>query len=322
MFQALMNIWYQFGEYYPPKSKFSVDDVPDLTGKVALVTGGYSGIGKVVAKYLLLHNATVYIAGRSQNKAGEAIEELKQITQNDKIRFLPLDLGDLISVKEAAEQFLQSGDRLDMLYNNAGVAFLPLHQLTKQGYDITFGTNVIGPAYFTILLIPALISSAKTAKDGKVRLINVSSAGHWIAPKGGVDWTTVVGSNPERLNTLTLVSAYTQSKWANIVFSNELARRYGNQGIVCTSLSPGIIRTELTRHEQGKSRSAGLPNFDADPEGALTALYAGTSPETLDMGGRYFRPFARVGVARKDTNDEELCRKMWEFVEQAAKQIA
>ncbi|KZO94649.1 NAD(P)-binding protein [Calocera viscosa TUFC12733] len=324
MFQGLWNVWYQIREIYPPTPKWGVDDIPDQTGKVALVTGGYAGIGKLIAKYLLLKNATVYIAGRSQKKAEEAIDELKQITKSDKIHFLSLDLSDLVNVKKTAEEFRKSGERIDMLFNNAGIMIPPMDQLTKQGYDLTWGTNVVGPSYFTILLLPVLLSSAKTAPDGKVRVINVASNANWFAPKGGILWDTLEGSNPERVKKGSPESAYSQSKWANIVFSNELAKRYGSQGIVSTAVNPGSVRTEVNRHAAPWTKwfLETVIQSAPDPLGALTPLYAGTSPEAADLGGRYFWPWARVGIPRKDTNDEAQWKRVWEFVEEAAKRVA
>jgi len=323
MFQYILNFWYQLREIYPPTPKFSVNDVPDQTGKVAVVTGGYTGIGKLISKYLLMRNATVYIAGRSQSKAEEAIADLKRLTQNEKVHFLSLDLGDLVSVKKAAEEFRKSGERIDMLYNNAGIMIPPIEQLTKQGYDLTFGTNLIGPSYFTMLLLPVLLSSAKTAPEGKVRVINVASNANWFAPKGGIDWDTLSGSNPLRAKKASPEAAYTQSKWANIAFSNELHKRYGSQGIVSTALNPGSLRTEVNRHASPVQKWV-LENViqsKPDPLGALTPLYAGTSPETLDMGGKYFWPWAREGIPRVDLKDETQWRRVWEFVEEAAKLV-
>ncbi|KZT60045.1 NAD(P)-binding protein [Calocera cornea HHB12733] len=324
MFQSLWNIWYQIREIYPPTSKWGVEDIPDLTGKVALITGGYGGIGKLIAKYALQRNATVYIAGRSQKKAEEAIADLKQITKNDKIHFLQLDLGDLASVKQAAAEFRSSGERLDILFNNAGVMIPPIEQLTKQGYDLTWGTNVIGPSYFTMLLIPVLLQSAQSTPEGKVRVINVASNASWFAPKDGILWDTLKGTDPNRTKKLTPETAYAQSKWGNIAFSNELAKRYGPQGIVSIAVNPGSVRTEANRHASPGTKwfLEHIIQGAADPLGALTPLYAGTSPEALNMGGAYFWPWARVGIPRADTRDEKQWRRVWENVEEAAKLVA
>ncbi|KAJ7352040.1 hypothetical protein DFH08DRAFT_693367, partial [Mycena albidolilacea] len=128
---------------FPPKSKFSVDDLPDLSGQVIIVTGANIGVGKETVKALLQHNAKVYLAARSPEKAKEAIDDLKSQTGKE-AEFLQLDLADLHSVKRAVEKFTEKETRLDVLFNNGGVMGPPIEQLTAQGYDLTFGTNVLG----------------------------------------------------------------------------------------------------------------------------------------------------------------------------------
>ncbi|KAF5315260.1 hypothetical protein D9619_006955 [Psilocybe cf. subviscida] len=169
---VLMSLWTQS---FPPKSKFTPDDIPDLSGKVIIVTGANTGIGKETAKALLAHNAKVYIAARSAEKAAQAIADLKTETNREAI-FLKLDLGDLKSVKEAAQEFNSKEQELHVLFNNAGVMTPPIDNLTAQGYDLQFGTNVLGHFYFTKLLIPALLAGAKSTQDGKARVVNTSSS--------------------------------------------------------------------------------------------------------------------------------------------------
>jgi len=132
---------------FPPASHFTVKDIPDLSGKVIIVTGANTGIGKETAKALLSHNAKVYIAARSKEKAEQAIADLKDQTGKEAI-FLKLDLSDLNSVKAAAEEFQSQEKALHVLFNNAGVMMPPMDQLTTQGYDLQIGTNTLGPFYF------------------------------------------------------------------------------------------------------------------------------------------------------------------------------
>ncbi|EJU01290.1 NADP-binding protein [Dacryopinax primogenitus] len=315
MFECITNLWYVLCEINPPAPKWLVDDVSDQTGKVALITGGYSGIGKLVAKYLLKKNATVYIG---------AVNELKELTGNDKVHFLLVDLSDLESVKQAAVKFRATGERLDQLYNNAGVYLAPMDQLTKQGYDLAFGTNTFAHACLTMLLLPVLVSSAKTAPDGQVRVINVSSSAQWFAPRGGVDWRTIPGTAPERAKRLTPFLAYAQSKRAQIAFSNELAKRYRKDGIVSIALHPGSVPSGLPRRATPWQRW-GLETFilqkEADPLGALTPLYAGTSVEAGAMGGEYLGPWARVWRARQDLEDERAWVKVWTYCEAVVKEF-
>ncbi|KZO92792.1 hypothetical protein CALVIDRAFT_295035 [Calocera viscosa TUFC12733] len=122
----------------------------------------------------------------------------------------------------------------------------PMSQLTKQGFDLQFGTNVFGHAYLTMLLLPTLLATAQASPPGSVRVINDSSQVHMGAGRGGIDYDTLKpGPGRDKMGSML---AYNQSKWGNVVFAKELARRYGAQGIVSTSLNPGAIRTEIFRH--------------------------------------------------------------------------
>jgi len=290
--------------------------MPDLTGKVAIVTGGNTGIGKVTCKHLLLHNARVYMASRSSQKAEAAIAELKATTGKEDVHFLQLDLADLEAVKQSAAEFRSKESRLDMLYNNGGVMHSPMNMLTKQGFDLQFGTNVIGHAYFTKLLLPTLLETAKTAPDGKARVINVSSNGHVGAPKGGIIWDALK-DGPVRNKKLNRITAYFQSKWGNVVFAKELARRYADQSVVSTALNPGAINTELYRHiPRWAGAILNLFLSAPDPNGALTQLYAGTAPEAAGADGKYFIPWARPGAPRKDTEDEAVGKKLWDYIDE------
>lgn len=127
----------------PPKATFFVEQIPDLTGKVAIVTGANSGIGKETAKVLLAHGAKVYIAARNQAASQEAIRQLKQETGNEAI-FLKLDLSDLKAIKASAKEFLSKETQLHILLNNAGVMVPSIELVTADGYDLQFGTNVLG----------------------------------------------------------------------------------------------------------------------------------------------------------------------------------
>lgn len=255
-------------------------------------------MGKETAKVLLQHNATVYIACRSSDKAKVAIEELKALTRVGGIHSIIMDLSDLPSVKAGVDEFLKfvlrstssqtefrdqvlnaqltrthdnrHEKRLDTLFNSAGVMWCPMDFLTKHGHDMQFGTNVLGHFYLTQLLLPTLISSAKSSTDGHARVVNVSSNGHWTAPtltQGGPILYDTLSDGPSRRQ-LSPADLYNQSKavcgpltllkvilqdlqelWTNcrlhehqgnVLFSKALARKYGFQGMVSTSLNPGL----------------------------------------------------------------------------------
>jgi len=312
----------QWQQMFPPKPTWSVDDIPDLSGKVALVTGGNAGLGRLTAKYLALHNATVYLGSRTAQKGEEAAASLSAETGNQNIHCLPMDLSDLESVAWAVEEFGKREERLDMLFCNAGTMGAPLEMLTKQGLDLTFGTGFVGHAYLTILLLPVLLASAKTAPDGKVRVINVSSNANAWAPSGGVDWPTITDT-PARKERATPMLMHSQTKWAIACFTRELDRRYASQGLVATALNPGNTRTGVNRNTPPVTKWVldNVLGYEPDPLGVLTQLWAGTAPETAQMGGAFFWPWARVGYAREDTGDPRLGGELWEFVQEQGRKV-
>ncbi|KAH0836337.1 hypothetical protein J3R83DRAFT_7889 [Lanmaoa asiatica] len=341
-------------EAFPSKPTFKVQDIPDLTGKVIIVTGASTGIGKETARVLLAHGARVYIAARNRAQSEDTIRQLKQETGNEAV-FLNLDLANLKAVKAAAEEFLRSVQK-KTVGSGSGVMFPPIERLTADGYDLQFGTNVLGtlfPAqgilptiptlrtghhYFTKLLLPTMIATAKTTSDGKTRVVTTSSSGHlW----GHLDFDTFKDS-PERRKRDTN-ALYCQSKFVrpnaplfrdglnltreherqgNVVVALELARQYGDQGIVSTSLNPGNIKSDLQRH---------LPRFVQTiinhailydtSYGALSQLYAGTMPEAAALGGKYLVPWARVSTPLKETQDPELGKKLWDWLEEQVKDV-
>ncbi|KAI5115554.1 hypothetical protein M0805_001883 [Coniferiporia weirii] len=307
-----------YSQARPPKPKFSVDDIPDLSGKVVIVTGGYAGIGKETVLALLRKNAKVYIAARSRSKAEATIAELKEKTGKEAL-FLELDLASLKSVKKAAGEYRSKESQLHILFNNGGVMVPPVDQLTSDGYDLQFGTNCLGHFYFTQLLLPSLVETAKSAPEKHVRVITTSSSGHHVHGPG-IKWETLKGTSAARTKYGT-IRLYGQSKYGNVVVARELARRYGDQGIISISLNPGNLKTELQRHVSSlQLRIMNLMMYPA-PLGALTQLWAGTMPETAEYNGKYLIPWARLGEPRKDTQDPETGVKLWEWLEEQVKDV-
>jgi len=309
------NLFSIIAESFPPQPIFTVDDIPDLSGQIIIVTGGNTGIGKETVKELLNHDAKVYLAARNQEKAFAAIKELSEVTGKEAI-FLKLDLSDLKGIKAAAEEFLSKETQLHVLFNNAGVMVPPVEQLTADGYDLQFGTNVLGHFYFTKLLLPTLIATAKTSSDGKARVVNTSSLGHIF---NGVNFNTLKDS-PTRRRTLTQV-LYHQSKRGNVIYATELARRYGDQGIVSTSLNPGNISTDLQRHAGVVTRLITEIITYQPKYGALTQLWAGTAPWGATMNGKYLRPWARLGYPHPDSQDPELGKQLWTWLEEQVENV-
>ncbi|KAI2827430.1 hypothetical protein CBS63078_10526 [Aspergillus niger] len=224
------------------KDLLSAIAIPELTGKVVIVTGGHTGLGFGTSIELARHGARVYIASRSQSRFEHARRDI--IAECSKrevdVRFLNLDLFSMSSVRQAAEQFVRQESRLHLLVNNAGVGdpgltgplvkeFLSLLQL---GY-----VNYIGHFLFTSLLLPTLQQTAAEAADkGSVRILNVSSDGHAkLAPKEGIVFSDM------NMKAYSVWARYGHSKLANVLHSRELAKRYPD--ILALSVHPGTVKT-------------------------------------------------------------------------------
>ncbi|KAF7314437.1 NAD(P)-binding protein [Mycena kentingensis (nom. inval.)] len=320
---------------FPPTSKFSVDHIPDLTGQVIIVTGATSGAGYETAKALLQHNAKVYLAVRSEEKAKAAIASLKEETGSAAL-FLNLDLSDLKSVKRAAEEFQQKEPKLHVLFNNAGVMvrtlrlhllvsiipqFPPRKQVTAQGYDLQWGTNVLGHYYLTTLLLPTLLATAPTTPSKTARVINTSSFVAYMThlASGKIDLNTLKdGPARKKMDFFTL---YAQSKLGNVVFTNELVRRYGDQGIVSVSVNPGNLKTELLRHMPSILRTMADAFCYHSSFGALTQLWAGTTETGPALTGKFLAPWAREGPMPAGGDDLELGKAVWVWLEEQVEKV-
>jgi len=304
-----------YDQSFPPKPTWGVDDIPDLSGKVVIVTGGNAGVGKETIRALLSKNAKVYMASRNKEKADAAISELKETTGNNAI-FLPLDLADFTSIQRAVEIYRSQETQLHILFNNGGVMIPPIEQLTADGYDLQFGTNVLGHYYFTQLLLPILQHTATLSPNEKARIVITSSSGAMFTSQ--IHWDTLKDSPArKKLGTQNL---YIQSKFGNVVWAQELARRYADSGIVTTSCNPGNLKSDLQRHMSCVQKS--LVNFMLYPApfGALTQLWAGTSPEGADFNGKYLIPWAREGEIPKGADDPEIGKKLWDWLEEQVRE--
>ncbi|KAK0201385.1 hypothetical protein DFS33DRAFT_1375046 [Desarmillaria ectypa] len=278
---------------WPPKSKFSVDDIPELSGKVVIVTGGNTGVGFETAKAILPHNAKVYVACRNEAKANAAIEKLRETTGKDAL-YLPLNLASLKSIQAAASTFLSKEKELHILFNNAGVMEPDIAELTIEGYDLTIGVNVLGRYH--------RMSSGGTIK---ARVVNTASVASELTSK--LDYEAFRdGPVRRKLGTEPL---YFQSKFANLVYSTEFSRRYGEQ-IVSSCVNPSNIATELQRTLRGLKGFMVSRILYPAPFGSLTQLYAGTS---------YFVPWARLWKPIPASQDVETGKQLWDWLEEQVK---
>ncbi|KAI4944887.1 hypothetical protein J4E91_008231 [Alternaria rosae] len=314
----------RFSQFFPPAPSFTETSLPNLSGKVYIVTGASAGIGKELSRLLYTHNAIVYIAARSAEKAHAAISWIKEACPESKgtLHYLHLDLDDLSGIKASAESFLAKESRLDVLFNNAGVMVPPVGSTTKQGYELQLGTNCVAPFLFTKLLTPILLETAKKEAKGSVRVIWVSSiASQMSAPSGGVDM-----SNLEYKKDVNNWTKYGTSKGGNVFHALEFQRKYGSEGVVSVALNPGNLKSELGRNMNPVHHF--FANFMLYPtvNGAYTELFAGFAPDAAKLKtGEWVMPFGRVGTLRKDYWSEtgkKTARAFWEWSEKQVEQYA
>ena len=263
----------------------------DLTGQVIIITGSSAGIGKETARVLAYMNPTIIMACRSEEKTLPVIEEIQKESLNDKVIFMKLDLGDLKSIKAFTEEFKSKYTTLNVLINNAGVTHSD-RKLTKDGFEAVFGTNHLGHFYLTELLIDVLKKSAPS------RIINVSSKLHEGAK---MNWEDLMYEK-----SYSMLPVYNQSKLANVLFSKELQRRYGEYGIKTVSLHPGVIQTELNRDFATKWYGKiflGIFNLFSGTalEGAQTTLYCTLEDhEKLQAGAKESIKILKTKLSKKD----------------------
>lgn len=253
---------------------WTASDIPDQTGRTAVVTGANSGLGLITARELARRGAQVVLACRSETRGAEAAERIQAQAPGAYVRVAPLDLADLTSIRAFAAG--HKGDRLDLLINNAGVMALP-HGRTADGFETQFGINHLGHFALTGLLLPKLLAAGPGA-----RVVTVSSFMHLL---GTVD--------PRDLNMERKYrrwAAYARSKSANLLFTHELAHRLRAAGahLVAAAAHPGYAATNLMsvapkmegRRAKQRFMEIGNRYFAQSPEqGALPTLYAATGPD-------------------------------------------
>ncbi|WGX94286.1 SDR family oxidoreductase [Nocardioides sp. L-11A] len=268
----------------------------DLHDMTFLVTGANTGIGKETVRGLAGRGARVVLAGRSEERTRAAIREIAAETGNTALDFLPLDLGDLASVRAAAASFLGSGERLDVLINNAGLA--GKRGMSASGFELAFGTNHVGPFLFTELLRDHI------AATGPGRIVNVASTGHYRAK--GIDWEAVRRPSVTR----TAFDEYCVSKLANVLHARELGRRLQGTGVTTYALHPGAIASDVWREVPFGLRHAMKLFMKSPADGARTSLYCATSPDLARDTGRYYDDRREKEPSRVVT--DELAAELWE----------
>jgi NAD(P)-dependent dehydrogenase (short-subunit alcohol dehydrogenase family) len=269
---------------------WTTTDIPDQSGRVALVTGGNSGLGYQTVLQLARKGARVLLAARDRERGAAALERLAADAPPGHAELVQLDLADLASVESFSTGFMAGGEGLDLLVNNAGVMAIPHRETTAQGYERQFGTNHLGHFALTGRLLPVLVQ-----RPGS-RVVTVTSNLHKRA--GGIDFDDLQAERGYRP-----WPAYEQSKLANAMFVLELDRRLRTAGldVVSVGAHPGFAATNLQVSGPRSGSGGGLvargmglaTRLFAQParEGALPVLYAATAENV--HGGEYFGPDGR-----------------------------
>lgn len=283
-----------------------VTDGLSLAGRTILITGCNSGIGLESMRVLALRGARLIGTARTLEKAEQACATVSGST-------LPLacELAEPESVRRCIAAVNQAGAPLDAIICNAGVMALP--ELRKaHGYELQFFTNHIGH----FILVTGLLQTLSM----RGRVVVLSSAAHRRAPKGGVQLDNLDGSKGYRPWT-----AYGQSKFANLLFAKELARRFAGSERTANAVHPGVIRTKLQRH-MGAAMAVvfgmvGPLALKSVAEGAATEVYVAVRPELAGVSGQYFAD-CNVSHPRSDAEDPELARRLWDASEQIVAKLS
>jgi NAD(P)-dependent dehydrogenase (short-subunit alcohol dehydrogenase family) len=290
-------------------SKWTTEDMPNLAGKTAVVTGANSGIGYEMVRALIRKGAMVILACRNKDKGEAAVRQIAQECPGAKAELGLLDLSSLASVRRFAGEFTHRCDRLDILINNAGIMRTPFGK-TADGFELQFGVNHLGHFALTGLLLALII------RTRQARVVTVSSWGHHF---GKIDFDNL---SPDKGYDAGV--AYGQSKLANLLFTYELQRRFRDAGVdaMAAAAHPGwTAGTNLAVHWR-MVRLLSLFIGQKPSIGALPALYAATAPDV--QGGEYYGPRSWGGIRGYPTKvqssarsyDMDVAAKLWTISEE------
>lgn len=279
----------------------------NMQGKVVLITGGNTGIGKATAIALAKLGAQVTITSRSPEKGQAALAQIRRESGSDAVQCLRLDLASLAGVRSFAAEFIAQHPRLDVLINNAGL-MLSERTETDDGFETTFGVNHLGHFVLTQELLPLLKRSAPA------RIVVLSSDAHRGAP-GGLNFDDLQTRGKYRS-----FPVYCRSKLANLLFTLELADRLRGSGVTVNAVHPGFVNSEFA----GSEDTGGVIQFGmkllrwamiTPEQGALTSVFLASAADVADVSGRYFVRRKQVRPSRAAL-DRGAALRLWEVSEQ------
>jgi NAD(P)-dependent dehydrogenase (short-subunit alcohol dehydrogenase family) len=289
-------------------AKWTTADIPDQTGRVAVITGANTGLGYETALALAEHGAHVVLAVRNLDKGKDAAARITANNPHAEVALQELDLTSLESVRAAARQLRSDHDHIDLLINNAGVMMTP-KSTTKDGFELQFGTNHLGHFAFTGLLLDRVLPVPGS------RVVTVSSIGHRV---GRIRFDDL---QSER--SYGRMRAYGRSKLANLLFTYELERRLVGLNTIAVAAHPGSSSSELSRNVPPLVQALFTPlELQGADMGALPTLRAATDPGVL--GGQYFGPdgfaemrgYPKVVASSSRSHDVDVQRRLWTVSEE------
>jgi NAD(P)-dependent dehydrogenase (short-subunit alcohol dehydrogenase family) len=280
--------------------------VSELDGKVAVITGGNSGIGKETAVELARMGANVVIAARNPAKATAAVKEVQERTSaGDRVTTLPLDLASFASVHAFVDAFGTTHDRLDALINNAG-GVLARRVVTEDGHETQFQVNHLSHFLLTNLLRDTLVRSAPA------RVVNIASDAHKGA-KNGLDFDDLEWERRRYRG----LKVYYETKLMNILFTRELARRWDDTSVTANCVHPGFVASKFGKEgDLSWWGNIGMPltrPFQiSEQQGAVTPVYVASSPDVEGINGQYFVK-CKVAGPNAPALDDDAAARLWEI---------
>lgn len=268
---------------------------PGMNGKICLITGANSGIGKATALGLAKLGATVVIVCRDKAKGEAAQAEIKAQNSSGSVDLLLADLSSQESIRQLAKTVNERYPHLYVLINNAGIS-PSTRILTVDGIESTFAVNHLGPFLLTHLLLEKLKASAPA------RIVNVASSA-----EGALNFDDLQGEK-----SFNSMQAYSQSKRANILFTYELARRLAGTGVTANCLHPGVVSTNLVRDFPLAFRAFVRLFFTTPEKGAQTSIYLASSPEVEGISGKYFAKKSAIQSSQA-SYDEAAAQRLWQI---------
>lgn len=299
----------------PGKLTFNpTNDIPSLSGKVILVTGGTAGLGRETVLSFAAHDpAHIFFTGRSQASADKLIQDIQVKSPKTPVTFVACDLATLASVQKAAKDLLSQTTRLDIAMMNAGVMALPPGQ-TQDGYEIQFGTNHVGQALLIRLLTPLLESTAAHISSN-VRVIWNTSLGYKAHPKGGILFDKVETPQADIAPVIGEWMRYGQSKLANLLYARAYATHHPS--IISVSIHPGVSATGLVNSLSFMQRMlvyvTNLGTMVSAEQCAWNQQWAATALGV--ESGKYYEPVGVLTVPSGEGANDELAEKLWKWTE-------